>query len=349
MDKCRLIRFLVPLLLAAFVLPATADAPRRTASVSGQLVSLSPAARTLTVKAADGKQVILQVNPSSRLTRNGASVRLTSLALRDSVTAQFERNSLRVMTLQARGPAVDTTRGGLLGVDPALQSLSVRTPAGPRDFQITSATLFVRNGRAATAGDLTVHDMLLVHSLAAASGAPTAADVEADGPEADEVEGTISAIAGSDVTITPKRGKAVTVHVVDSTIIRVHLSHGDKAEGALADLKVGMRAEAEFDPVSFVAFKIDAEQQDHPADKAHVSGKVTAVDKGAGTITIDPEHGNPVTLGTDNSTRIRLDGDPATLGDIPVGAKAEAKFDRATNIASKIEAETEDDNEGDDD
>lgn len=345
MDRSRLIRSLAALLLVVLVLPAAADAAGRTASVSGQLVSLSTAARTLTIKAADGHQVVLRVNPSSRLLRNGSPVRLAGLALRDSVSAQFERKTLRVMSLRARGPAVDTTRGGLLAIDPALRSLSVSTPAGRRDFQLTSATLFVRNGHAATAGDLTSRDALLVHSLVAPSGAPVAADVEADGPEEEEVEGTISAIAGSDVTITPKQGKAVTVHVNDSTVIRIHLSHGDKAEGTLADLKVGMKAEAEFDPVSFVAFKIDAEQEDDAEEEAEVKGTVTAVDSGAGTITIEPKSGSPVTLAVDGSTRIKLNGDAAALGDIPVGAQAEAEFDPATNVASKIEAETEDDEE----
>ena len=350
MDRCRLVRSFASLLLAVFLLPSAASAAGPTARVAGKLVSLSTAARTLTIEAADGHRVVLQVNASSRLLRNGSPVRLAGLALRDSVSAQFERKTLRVMNLRARGPAVDTTRGGVLAIDPALRRLSVGTPAGPRDFQLTPATLFVRNGRPATADDLTLRDALLVHSRASASGIPVAADIEADGPEEEEVEGTISAIAGSDVTVTPKQGKAVTVHVGDSTIIRIHLPHGEKIEGTLADLTVGMKAEAEFDPVSFDAFKIDAEQEDDDSEEeAHVKGKVTAVDPGAATITIEPKGGSPVTLAVEDSTRIKLNGDPAVLDDLPVGAKAEAEYDPATNLALKIEAETEDDDDDDDD
>lgn len=348
MNRYRLIRSLAIVLLVLLALPVAAEAAGRAASISGQLVSFSTAARSLTIKAAGGQQTVLRVNPASRLLRNGAPVRLAGLALRDSVTAQFERNTLRVISLRARGPAVETTRGGLLGVDAALRTLSVGTPAGPREFQLVRSTLFVRNGRPATAGDLTSRDALLVHSLPAANGAAVAADVEADGPEEEEVEGEISAIAGSDVTITPKQGKEVTVHVDDSTVIRLHLPHGERTEGTLADLEVGMEAEAEFDPVSFVAFKIDAEQEEddeEEEEEAHVKGTVSAVDGGAGTITIEPRTGSPVTLEVDGSTKIELNGDSAPLGDIPVGAKAEAEYDAATNVASKIEAETEDEDD----
>jgi Domain of unknown function (DUF5666) len=346
MSTNRPLRFLAALALLALFLPAVAQASRRTASVSGQLVASSNAAQTLTVRAADGQQVILHAARSSRLSRNGASARLADLALRDDVTAQFDRGNLRLISLAAHGPAVSTTRGSLLGLDPGTSSLSVLTPSGRRELRLTSATLFVRNGRAANAGDLTSRDALVIHSVAVGGGQPEVLDVEADGPEEEEIEGTITGIAGSDVTITPNRGKPVTVHVGASTRISLRHGHGDTTAGTLADLQVGMKADAEFDPVSFLAFKVEAEREAEVRE-AHIQGKVTAVDAGARKITIDPERSNPVTLAVDGSTRIRLNGAAAHLADIPVGAKAEAEFDASTNLANKIEAEDEDDDDGD--
>jgi hypothetical protein len=345
-DTYRLLRSLVSLLLLALALPAMAAAGRST-NVSGQIVSLSTAAQTLTVQTGDGSQAIFHVTPNSHLWRNSSPVGLAGLALRDTVlTAQVDRKTLSLVSLRARGPAITTTRGGLLGVDPGLQSLSVGTAANPHDFLLTPATLFVRNGHAATAADLTARDSLLVHALVAATSEPVAADVEADGPEEGEVEGTISAVAGGDVTITSKQGKAVTVHVNDSTMIRLHLATGETA-GTLADLKVGLRAGAEYDPVSFVAFSIEA----RPAagggqgQVAHVVGTVGAVDAGAGTIAIDPKNGTPVSLTINSSTRITRNGSSATLADVKTGDQAAAEYDPTTNVATRIEAETDSEHE----
>lgn len=347
MDTCRLLRPFVSLLLLAVALPAMAAAGR-SATISGQIVSLSPAAQTLTVQTAGGSQAIYHVTPATHLWRNGAPVGLAGLALRDTVlTAQVDSRTLRVATLRARGPAVTTTRGGLTGVDPGLQSLTVGTPAGPRDFLLTSATLFVRNGHAATAADLTSRDSLLVHALAGATVEPVAADVEADGPEASEIEGTISAVSGSDVTITPEHGQAVTVHVTDTTMIRLHLPTGEVA-GTLADLKTGLKAEAGFDPVSFVAFKVEAAPADGgggQGQQSHVEGTVGAVDSGAGTVTINPKSGSPVTLTTNSSTRITRNGAAATLADLKAGDHAAAQYDPVTNVATQIEAESDSETE----
>lgn len=351
MDTCRSVRSFVSLFLLGLALPvmaAMAASGGRPATVSGQIVSLSTAAQTLTVQTGDGTQAIFHVTPASHLWRNGSSVGLAGLALRDTVlTAQVDRRTLRVASLRARGPAVTTTRGGLAGLDPTLQSLSVSTPAGPRDFLLAPATLFVRNGHAATAADLTARDSLLVHALVGATAEPEAADVEADGPEAAEVEGTITAVSGGDVTITPEHGPAVTVHVNDSTLIRLH-SAGGETTGTLADLKTGLKAEAGFDPVSFVALRIEAEPADGGGhgEPAHVEGTVGAVDAGAGTITINPRDGGAaVSLTTSSSTRITRNGAAATLADLKAGDRVAAEYDPATRIATRIEAESETEHE----
>jgi hypothetical protein len=344
----RPVRFFVSLVLLGLALPAIAAAGGRPATVSGQIVSLSTAAQTLTVQTGDGSQAIFHVTPASHLWRNGSSVGLAGLALRDAVlTAQVDRRTLRVATLRARGPAVTTTRGGLTAIDPTLRSLSVSTPAGPRDFLLAPSTLFVRNGHAATAADLTARDSLLVHALVGATAEPVAADVEADGPEEAEVEGTITAVSGGNVTITPEHGPAVTVHVNDSTLIRLH-SAGGETTGTLADLKTGMKAQAGFDPVSFVALRIEAEPADGGGggggggQNADVEGTVGAVNAGAGTITINPRDGGAaVSLTTNSSTRITRNGAAATLADLKAGDRVAAQYDPTTNVATRIEAESE--------
>jgi hypothetical protein len=327
-------------LLSVLVLPQLASAAPSRVTLSGDLVGLSAASRTVSVRSAGGAQVILRVTNSSSLKRNGATIQITGLALRDRVNVQYVVASSALVTLKAQGPPVNSTRGTLTALDTAAGRIDLRTPSGARTFLLGPTTLIVRNGRAAAPQDLTLRDTLLVHTRAGARNPATALDVESDGPETDEVEGTISAIADPDVTITPEHGSAVVVHVVAATMIELH-DHGTETAGTLADLAVGQHAESHFDPATNNAMRIDV----RVADGAHslrVEGTVTAIDPTASTLTITPHTGSPVDLTTDSHTRISLNEASATLADIPIGARAHARYDGTTLVASEIEAETED-------
>jgi hypothetical protein len=335
--KTKRVLSIVVLLLTALILPAAARAA--STSVTGVIGSLSPAARTVTIQESDGTQVMLRASERTVLTRNGKAVRFAALALRDQVTVQLQRSTL--VRLDARGPALDSTRGVFTGFDAASKLLTMATVNGARSFRIDTATLTVRNGAPATAQGLARGDALLVHSPPLPAGSPsgtvaTAADVIADGPEEEDVEGTITALAGQDVTITPEHGSAVTVHVNASTVIKIYDASGAHT-ATLADLATGMRAAADYDPVSLVADHILARAAEQ--HQAEVEGKVTAVDATAHTISIAPEHGGAdVALHTDSSTRISRNGAVATLADIKVGDVAEARYDATTKLASRIEA-----------
>ena len=342
MKRSHLTWTLFTVALLAAVLPFATPAAAAPASIAGKLVSLSPATRTLTVQSADGGQVILRTNAESTLVRNGNPVTLAALALRDSVSVRYDRSSSTVLDLRANGSAHATVRGVLARATKT--SLSVVTAGGPKAFAMNSSTLIARNGRAAHASDLRRGDALLIHTVAA-GGAALAKDVAADGPEEDEVEGSITAIAGPDVTITPKHGAAVTVHVDADTTIK--LCDGGCHAAALADLAVGMHAEAEFDPISMVAEKIEAHADDD-TQALRVRGTIAAIDTTAGTVTVHPAHGSDVTVLVDADTKISRNEAPATLADLVVGDKAQAWYDGESLLASRLVASSADDDDGDD-
>jgi hypothetical protein len=339
MKTSRMQWVLTVLLLAAVILPGAATAANT--SATGKIVSLSPATRTVTIQKSDSTEVMLRAGERTALTRNGKAVGFAALALRDEVSVQLQRSTL--VRLDARGPALDNARGVFTGFDAASNLLTMATVKGARSFRIASSTLIVRNGAPATAQGLARGDALLVHSPPVPAGSPagtvaTAADVVADGPEEEDVEGTITALSGQDVTITPEHGSAVTVHVNASTVIKVYDASGAHT-ATLADLATGMRAEADYDPVSLVADHINARAAQHA--QAEVEGKVTAVDATAHTISIAPEHGGAdIALHTDSSTRISRNGAAATLADIKVGDVAGARYDATTKLASRIDART---------
>lgn len=77
----------------------------------------------------------------------------------------------------------------------------------------------------------------------------------------------------------------------------------------------------------------------HGNKAGRVEGKLTAVDNVAQTVTIQGKKGQIVTLQVNEATKIELNEVHASLADLTVGDRAEARFDPATFIASKIETE----------
>jgi preprotein translocase subunit YajC len=145
------------------------------------------------------------------------------------------------------------------------------------------------------------------------------------------VEGKVTDVGASSITIAPEEGSPVTLSTDSSTKVAL-----DGKPSQLSAIKVGDTARALYDSSTLVAAAIEAESPQH--ELAEVEGKVTAVD--ASSITIAPEEGSPVTLGTDSSTKVVLDGEPSTLSAIKVGDKARALYDGTTLVATAIQAQS---------
>ena len=314
--------------LLALAVPGFA---RTLSTLNGTVVTVSPASGSVSVATGNGL-VTLTVGRATQITRNGARATLPSLAPRDTVKARFNRRTGGAMSLAARGPALVTVRGMVAGVNGG-QGITINAPAGSRSFPISAQTIISRNGSLSTLSRITLQDAVTVH-VAAGSTSMTASDVEADGPEEASVEGTISGINGTDVTIHPEHGSDVTVHTDSSTLVTL-----DDASATFADLAVGQRAEAEYDPVSLMAFSIHAESPE--TQHQEVAGTVASVDTTAMTITINPANGGTaVTLNVTSNTRITLDDQTATLDQIVQGDHASAQYDGSMN-ALQIEAESQ--------
>ena len=95
-------------------------------------------------------------------------------------------------------------------------------------------------------------------------------------------------IGANTVTITPKNGGAnVTVNVSVDALIEV----GD-TPATINDLTVGLPVEAEYDPTTSSAFRIEAETE---GEDDEVKGTITAIDMALGTVTITDSNGTPIT------------------------------------------------------
>jgi len=111
----------------------------------------------------------------------------------------------------------------------------------------------------------------------------------------------------------------------------------------LADLQVGDKAEACYDPSTMVAKRIEAEaviQPPRPPVRLlKVEGRISAVDQAQSSVTISVDRRRPaVTVLVDASTVITRNRAAATLADLRVNDKATARYDASSMVAATIEA-----------
>lgn len=310
-------------------------------SVSGLIHTIDLKAKTLTVKKSDNSTVTLKFDQFTMIKRNGNDVKVKALALQDAVTAKFKANK-QATKLNAKGPTWGKVSGVLTNALKGKGTVVI----GTTTVKTTAQTRISRNGILVSLSQLTRHDRLVAHVKPAAfnvaSSNPEAADLIVNGPDGNELHGTISAISGSAVTITPSNGTGqVTINVTATTMIEVDGKHA-----TLSALAVGMQVEAEYDPATFNAYSIETDS-DGDSDDGHVNGTVAAVDPAAGTITITPVAGSNLTLSVNASTEIKVNDTHATLQDITPGMPVSAEYDTATLLAREIKAGADDDDHDD--
>ncbi len=147
------------------------------------------------------------------------------------------------------------------------------------------------------------------------------------------VRGTITALDTTAGTITiqdKKSGDVVTVTADEST--RIHKNNNESA--TLADLAVGDKAHARYNQETLVAKRIQAKSPKAELDKVH--GTITAID--GPNVTVAPKKGDPVTVVVTEATKVSRDDVAATLADLVVGDRANAKYDPNTMEATKLNA-----------
>lgn len=325
-------------LVAFSLVPAVHAAPDG-GKVTGTILTLDFGAKTVTIKKSDSSTVTLTFAKTTKISRNGKKAKNQALVLNDTVTAKYSKN-LVLKALTATGPQSKKIAGALTA---ALKGNGTVT-IGNQTVSVTAETRISRNGALVSLSQLTSHDKLVAHVKAVngASGGYQALDLICDGPHDGLVRGLISAIQDSQITVMPDNGADdIVLNVTDSTMIEK-----DGKTATLADLTVGMQIKAAFDPDTNDAYVIEADSDGENND-AHIHGTVSAIDTTAGTLTIAPASGDPVTLNVDASTEIEVNHTSATLADIQVGMPVFAEYDSSTLLAMEIKAGDRDDNHQD--
>ena len=300
-------------------------------ALSGVISAIDTGAGTVTITPKEGgADVVLKVEPTTVIRRNGKTATLADLQLGDRVEARYNPVTMLAFNISARLNLVPLS-GVISAIDPLGSTLTVTPKKGGPDvvLKVDSTTFIKRNGKPATLADLQLGDRvearynpvtMLAFNISARLNLV-------------ELKGVVSAVdtANGTLTVTPKRGGPDVVLKVDSTTVIKR----NGITATLADFLVSDRVEAKYNPVTMLAAWINAKQY-----LAKVDGTISAIDIGAGTVTITPEGGGPdVVLKVDTTTVIKRNETTATLADLQVNDRVEAKYNPITMLAVKIEVE----------
>jgi Domain of unknown function (DUF5666) len=285
---------------------------------------------TITPRQRHAGAVTLTTDGQTRLSLDGEPAKLADIPVGSAARAVYDSATKLARRIDVRSvPSVAAVAGKVTAV--TASSLTIAPEEGsPVTLGTDAATKIVVDGAASTLSAIAAGDQ--ARALYDRTTLVAAA-IEAESPhhEHAEIEGQVTAVTASSLTIAPESGAPVTLGIKASTVVIL-----DGAPSTLSAIAVGDQARALYDTTTLIAAAIEAESPHH--ELAEVEGQVTAVT--ASSLTIMPEEGAPVTLGTAASTVVILDGAPSSLSAIVVGDKARALYDATTMIAIAIQAQS---------
>jgi len=330
-----------PMTKLANLISAASLAPKQK-QIAGTVASVNPAAGTVSINAGKGgKATVLKTNASTAVLKNGAAAGVGKLKKGDKIQARFDPASKLASKVEAEtgGPWDGIVVGLVSAVDTNANTVTITSWFFGDDVTLNvveNTTAITLDGNLVGLGDLQVGDKAQAKYDSSSMNA-SVIDAKSVAHEQEQIRGTIAAVDtdGSTITITVywcENGQDYVLNVDGNTVI----TRNDNS-AALGSLQVGDDVEANYDPATMLASKIDAYgEQPQPQE---VYGTISAVDTGANTLTIAPSDGSDaITLVVDGNTNIKLDDNGASLGDLKVGGNVDAYYDPTTMLASEVDA-----------
>ena len=222
-------------------------------------------------------------------------------------------------------------RGAIRAVNLENQTVTVHTRQDTTVvLETDEQTVITRNGRPARLSDLQQEDRVQAgydsETLMASAIVATGEEL----PETARVEGVIQGVnlEAHTLTIIPREGNPVTLHVTPNTTITL-----DGRAARLDDLQRGFSAGALYNQSNNEALRISAE------GFAEIRGVISAVDVGQSTFTVAVGD-RRVTLTVTPNTQIGLNGRPATLADLLRGYRVVATYIAANFVALRVSVDS---------
>ena len=233
---------------------------------------------------------------------------------------------LTALFIEVQNPKdLDEIKGTVTAV--GTDSITVDTGTGdPVVINVNGDTLVRVNGQTASLTDVKVGDKVEVTTTS--DGTTLTAvriNVENDDERFTEVEGSITNVAGSVVTVQTKKGP-VDVSITSSTTFRGG-SVSDLATGVNVEITAKRNSDGSLEALNVEIQKPKDDHHGGGSDNAQVEVKGTIKTVDAGSITLDTKKG-AVTVSIDSSTVIQKDEGKGSVSDLAVGQKVEIKAQR---------------------
>ncbi|HST24103.1 MAG TPA: hypothetical protein VLR90_23575 [Blastocatellia bacterium] len=297
----------------------------------GTIRTLDLRASTVTISTRNDGPLILLVNNSTEVTRNGERATLADLQSSDRATAHYDSATLLALSIEAKGEvatALARVEGTISAVDTDARTITIAPvrDGSPVTLNIKPNTEITLDGRPASLADL-----VRGFTAAASYNTGTLDAVRVNAESFAEVRGIIRDVGYVEhtLTIAPSTGEpAITLIVSPGTPISLN-----DRPATLDDLRRGYQVIASFVETTHAAVRVAANST------GEVTGHIRSVDTSAALVVIAPlVDGSPVELHVVHSTVITIGGEPANLGRLQVGMAARATYHITTFDALAIEA-----------
>lgn len=319
------------MLTAAPAALADGDHGKGKSELNGTISAVDATTVTVTPKKG-GADVVLNVDATTFIKRNGAPALITNLLVGDKVEAKYDKTTMLASKIEAKSmPTSREIEGYIAAVGANTLTITPKKGGADVTVNVDATTVITRSGKPALLTELLVGDKVEAKydktTLLASKIKAKAKPVKA------EVEGMIAAVGADSLTITPRKGGADVTVLVDAT---TRITRGGKT-ALLTDLLVGEKVEAKYNTTTMIASKIEDKARDQ-SNFVELHGAISAIDLSLGTVTITPRKGGAVVVLTvDATTRIQRGHTTIALADLMVGDKVEAKYDKTTFLARMIE------------
>lgn len=315
---------------------ASACTPAQMQQLEGLLQNIDTANGTLTITTKDGKTVTVTIASNSQVKASGTNTSVFALEPGTNVKVEERDGVARVINAQV---------ANVQGTITTLQSNQVTIKpesGGEVTLNVTNQTkIKLESDQTGTLSDLKTGVKV---EAKYDPQTKNAIRILVNAHEKAEIEGTITQISGSNVTIQTKRGLQATVIVDNNTSIRLERD----AAGALSNLKVGLKVHAKFNPTTNACFEIKVQQGEEQDGQGKAEkGKEGASKENEAEGVIISVSGNSVTIQTEkgnvtftvDGTRIELKGRAAgTIADLKNGVRIHVKINPG-GAATQIEVQ----------
>ena len=204
-------------------------------SYGGQVTAISGS--TITLQDHQGTAHTIKTTSSTRFTLAGQSASLSDVKTGEQISAEGTLNSDGSLTAETVQIELPGYRGQVTAISGS--TITVQDRGDTRTIETTSSTTFTRGGQSASLSDIKVGDQIAAEGTLNSDGSLTARVVQIELPH---VDGQITKISGTIITVQQRNGTTYTIKVNSSTTFTDSQTQGKLS---LSDLKVGEEIHAE--------------------------------------------------------------------------------------------------------